>query len=169
MTNNFNRKKIITKPINDAAAAFAAAVKILSMRDYTATDLNNKLLDKGCPERLAAAAVAECQKMGYIDDTRYAEDYITDHQRANLRGPLSCRRELLNKGVSREIVAMAIEEFYPPEREVEILAEVLEDARERLSEIDDRLAYKKEREKILRRYLNKGFSLSAVLRSLEQI
>ena len=167
MTNKFGKKKNNVKPINDAAAAFAAAVKILSMRDYTAFELYNKLSDKGCSEHLAAAAVAECQKMGYIDDYRYAEDYITVHQRVNLRGPLSCRRELLNKGVAAEAVSLALEEFYPSEREAEVLTEALEEARERLKEIDDRLSYKKERERVLRRYLSKGFSLSAILRGLE--
>lgn len=82
------------------------AMNLLQRRDYTERQLRDKLLDGGYPGETADQAVEYVKAFRYIDDLRYAGDYL-----AAFAGRKSLRRmeqELLQKGISREVLERAV-------------------------------------------------------------
>lgn len=82
------------------------AMNLLQSRDYTERQLRDKLLDGGYPEETADQAVDYVKSFHYIDDLRYAEDYLTA-----FAGRKSLRRmelDLQQKGISRDVLEQAV-------------------------------------------------------------
>ena len=82
------------------------AMNLLQIRDYTEKQLRAKLLGGGYPESVADQAVEYVKSFRYIDDLRYAGDYL-----AAFAGRKSLRRmeqELQRKGISKSIIEQAV-------------------------------------------------------------
>lgn len=96
------------------------ALKLLEHMDRTEKGLYDRLLRAGFPEVLAADAVAYVKDFGYVDDARYAVNYIM--YRIHDRSRQKIFQELQQKGIDRQTIqtaweeAAAIEE--PDEREL---------------------------------------------------
>ncbi len=81
------------------------AMNLLQLRDYTEKQLRDKLLGGGYPESVADQAVEYVKSFRYIDDLRYAGDYL-----AAFAGRKSLRRmeqDLQQRGVSKDIIEQA--------------------------------------------------------------
>lgn len=81
------------------------AMNLLQLRDYTEKQLRDKLLGGGYPESVADQAVEYVKSFRYIDDLRYAGDYL-----AAFAGRKSLRRmeqDLQQKGISKAIIEQA--------------------------------------------------------------
>lgn len=81
------------------------AMNLLQIRDYTEKQLRDKLLGGGYPESVTDQAVAYVKSFHYIDDLRYAGDYL-----AAFAGRKSLRRmeqDLQQKGISKAIIEQA--------------------------------------------------------------
>ena len=84
--------------------------------DRTESNLKDKLRQNGYPEKLIEDAVAYVKKYHYIDDLRYAKNYIRCHQEQKGAGKLKI--ELMQKGVAKDLIEQALEEeFQMDERE----------------------------------------------------
>lgn len=82
------------------------AMNLLQRRDYTERQLQDKLSDSGYPETVALQAVEYVKSFHYIDDLRYAGDYL-----AVFSGRKSLRRmeqDLQQKGISRAVIEQAV-------------------------------------------------------------
>ena len=78
------------------------AMNLLKSRPYTAKKLRDKLMENGYPQCIIDIAMDYVSSFGYIDDARYAEDYIFTY-----RGRKSQKRiaaELSLKGVSKDTI-----------------------------------------------------------------
>ena len=84
------------------------ALKLLEHMDRTEKGLYDRLLRAGFSEVLAADAVAYVKDYGYIDDRRYALNYIMYRIHDKSRQKLF--QELQQKGVSRQVIQEAWEE-----------------------------------------------------------
>ena len=95
-------------------SASEQAADYLSARDYTARELRGKLIRKGHDPQEAGRTVAQFSQTGYLDDGRYAENYV---QRAFLQGKGRQRivLELLRKGVEADL-AKALTEAHALEQ-----------------------------------------------------
>lgn len=85
------------------------ALSLLSARPYTARGLRRKLSEK-LDEDSASSAVERMVELGLVDDLDYARRFAADC--VNLKGYGHPRivRELLGKGVDREIIDQVLEE-----------------------------------------------------------
>lgn len=88
--------------------AFNAVMDLLSRRDHTKQELLRKLTVK-YSEEAARAAVERAEAYGYIDETRFAENYAESLYRNKRFGERRIIQELLRKGISREIAENAVE------------------------------------------------------------
>ena len=80
-------------------------LNLLKARDYTAAQMKEKLRQGGYPEEIAEEAVAYAASFSYIDDLRYAQNFIHySHERKSRR---RIENDLLSKGISREILEEA--------------------------------------------------------------
>ncbi len=77
------------------------AMNLLQKKSYAEGELRTRLLDGGYPEEITDKAVEYVRSFGYIDDVRYAADYIRYHSSQG-RGKNRIRLELRGKGISDE-------------------------------------------------------------------
>ena len=87
--------------------ALELAVGHLGKRDRTAAEIRRHLVSKDISEPAADAAVAELERMGYLDDARYARVFAEDRRALDAWGPERIERRLLELGVDGEHVAAA--------------------------------------------------------------
>ena len=141
------------------------ALRLLEHMDRTERGLTERLIRGGFSADAASDAVSWVKELGYVNDTRYAENYIS--ARIHGRSRQKIFQELYRKGVDRTSAAAAWEEIsfleQPDEREM-IRTETLKkyDQGTELSE--------KEMRRLLGRFARRGFraeDISAVLDELD--
>lgn len=84
-------------------------MNLLQSRDYTRKQLEDKLVQGEYPPDCIAQAIAYVESYGYLDDLRYAKDYITYHIDSRSRGRMEL--DLMRKGIGRDLIRQAFEEL----------------------------------------------------------
>lgn len=77
------------------------AMNLLQKKSFAEGELVRKLSDGGYPEEVVDKAIEYVRSFGYIDDVRYASDYIRYHSSQG-RGKNRIRMDLRAKGISDE-------------------------------------------------------------------
>jgi len=132
--------------------ALELAIGHLGKRDRTAAEIRRHLAGKDIREAAADATVAELERMGYLDDARYARTFAEDRRALDSWGSERIERRLLELGVDREHIAAAI-----GEREgVAELAAALELLQRRCRAVP---SSERERERALGMLVRKGYDL----------
>lgn len=102
--------------------AFNKATELLSRRDHGEKELLIKLRQKGFKEE-AEEAIEKLKYYGYIDDRRFAENYVKELIRIKHYGKRRVEQELYRKGIDREIISEVLESAEFPESELVSLIE----------------------------------------------
>ena len=87
------------------------ALYYLSLRDYGAGELVQKLRQSGIEKELAVQTVARLQDSGLINDERYAAMLARDMSARKLYPPRRIAMALKEKGFHAETIAQAIEQL----------------------------------------------------------
>lgn len=138
---------------------------LLTGGDYTAKGLRDRLIRSGYPEEIADEALAGMEEAGYIDDRRYAENYIRYHGEDRSRG--RCRMDLLAKGVPAELVEEVMASLDQEEgdaaleREVQQIRSIMRKRR-----FDPDNASWEETQKLMAFLLRKGYSSDVIRAAL---
>lgn len=80
-------------------------MNLLKSRPYTERQLRDKLEQGGYPQSCADRALEYVKSYHYVDDERYAQDYIENQQEKKSRRIIE--QDLLRKGISRELIEEA--------------------------------------------------------------
>lgn len=139
--------------------AKSRAMHLLEKQDRTEADLRNKLKESGYDAEVADAAIDYVKSFGYIDDLRYASNYVHFHQDRKSRRSLITA--LAGKGVSSDIISQAIDDEYDVDESIQIKS-ILEKRHYNF----DNPSYE-ERAKQMRYLMSKGYSMDAVRKALE--
>ena len=99
------------------------AMHLLEKMDRTECNLREKLRLNGYPEKLIDDAVEYVKRYHYIDDLRYAENYIRFHQ--DRKSAQGLKLDLMKKGVAKELIEQALLEEYQSD-EQEMIAQILQ-------------------------------------------
>lgn len=86
------------------------AMALLKSHDYTEGRLREKLQANGYPKCCIDETVAYIYSYGYIDDRRFADNYIISRSSSKSRRVIET--SLLKLGVSADIIKEACDEFY---------------------------------------------------------
>lgn len=105
-------KEILTK------RAKKRALYLLEKMDRTEQQLREKLLLNEYPMECIDAAILYVKKFHYIDDFRYACNYIRYHQEKSSLQQL--KQKLIGKGVGREHIQLAFEQEYSGNERLQI-------------------------------------------------
>ncbi len=89
-------------PVMDAASAF------LSVRPRSVAETRRRLLKLGYPADLVDGVISRLTEMGYLDDAEFARLWVESRDRARPRGEMALRRELVLKGVGRDVIDEAL-------------------------------------------------------------
>ena len=81
------------------------ALNLLERMDRTELNLRQKLTQNGFPPEAVDAAVDYVKSYGYVDDRRYARNYLAYRLQTKSRQKLF--QELRQKGVAQEIIEEA--------------------------------------------------------------
>lgn len=87
--------------------AYAGAVRILTLRAHSEKELRDKLSKKYPPES-CDFAVERCRELGFVDDEDFAERYASELYEKKHYGVDRIRKELMIKGVNRELIDEAV-------------------------------------------------------------
>lgn len=146
-----------------AAAAYAAALRLLTRRGYAEAELHGRLLDKGYSAADVDGVLARCRELGYLDDAHFAQQRALALLRnGRAVGRRACL-DLRHRGIAAELAAAAVaaaEGEHPPQ---ELLRAQL--AR-RYPHFDYASADAASRRRIINFFLRRGFDLSLVLTTL---
>ncbi len=80
-------------------------MNLLQTRDYTESQLRAKLKQGLYPPEIIDQAIAYVSSYHYIDDLRYAKDYITTHETTRTRQRITL--DLSQKGISKSTISQA--------------------------------------------------------------
>lgn len=86
-----------------------AALTLLATRGRARRELGDRLSRKGFGPVAVDYALAEVERLGFIDDRAFAEAWVRDRLRARPRGSRALLAELTRKGVARETARQAVE------------------------------------------------------------
>ena len=81
------------------------AMNLLLKKNYTSAQLRTKLEEGGYPEEVLGEALDYVASFHYVDDLRYAVDFILCHQ--DDRSRMRMEQDLRAKGLPKEVVEQA--------------------------------------------------------------
>ncbi len=92
--------------------AFDHALRLLGQRMQGERELRIKLGRKEYGPKVIDAVVAECRRLGYVDDEKFAAGKASDAAKLKGHGKRRAVQELVAKGVDRSTAESAAEEAY---------------------------------------------------------
>lgn len=131
------------------------AMHILERTDKTEAQLRRKLEESEYPKEAVESAIAYVTSYGYLDDRRYAEHYIEWKKQG--KGKARLKMELVQKGISREIIEEVLESTDFGETR-EMIRQIILKKRK-----TDILMNEKEKQRLYGFLMRKGFSSSDIL------
>jgi regulatory protein len=91
----------------DTQAAGNAAVSLLSRRDFCSQELAGKLNAQGYEPETVRGVVDELLERGYVNDERYAQQYVALHAERG-HGPRRIERDLSQLGLDSGLIEAAL-------------------------------------------------------------
>lgn len=139
------------------------AMNLLQIRDYTERQLRDKLLGGGYPEFVVDQAVEYVKSFHYIDDLRYAGDYL-----AAFAGRKSLRRmeqDLQQKGISKAIIEQAVADWQEQDGgqdELQMACSLLEK-----KHYDKNASDRRQQQRLYNFLMYRGFSSEVIRKALQ--
>ena len=131
------------------------AMFLLERMDRTEHQLRDKLMQNGYPAVCVDLAIDYVKKYHYIDDLRYATNYISYQQKRKSRQKLKI--DLLTKGIDKNVIEQALDEAFDSDEQIKI-RQLLEKKHYDLKECD-----RKEKQKTYQYLMRRGFKGSDIL------
>src|SRR6056297_1611318 len=132
------------------------AFKLLSYRERTIKEIEDRLSKKDFEADVIKAVVDFLLEKDYLNEERFAEMWIRSRKKHHPRGRKLIYKELKNKGVNQRTINNALNQYLSNQEELE-MAQYLMDKWLRRRTEEDSSSYK------LKNYLaNKGFNYDLV-------
>lgn len=138
------------------------AMNLLQSRDYTEAGLREKLRSGDYPENCIEEALAYVKSYGYVDDRRYAGDFISYNMDRKSRTRME--QDLMRKGISKDMICSVFEELEKQgsrQDEEAMIRSLLEKKK-----YDPRTATKQEKQRMYAFLYRRGFRSEAISRVL---
>ena len=137
-----------------------AAAKYLASRARSTGELKTHLIGKGYGEDEIRAVISDFLDYGYLDDEDYCRQYIK-YAFSKGKGPVRVKQELAEKGIDREIIAFALEDYEAEETDLErALAQARKTAAGK--PVDEKM-----KGRVGRRLISLGYSTGMVYKVIE--
>jgi regulatory protein len=150
----------LRKSARDAAPkgnAYNAAVRYLGPRPRSVSEIRRHLHTKRFDDPAIDAAVEKLRAQGYIDDEAFARYWVEQRDRFRPKGERAIVSELLQKGIARETIEVAIGDR-EPDAEVKRARQVIRRPRARWAALPE-----PERKRKIQQYLmRRGFSYDVI-------
>jgi regulatory protein len=154
----FRRRDAAPEPLPSDRVRLTA-ITLLSRRDYTAHEIQKRLVEKGASAEDAAAMVASLIAERLIDDRRTAAAQVRTATQIKGRGRHRIARELEARGIGKDVVHQTLAELTPEDEEAQI-RRILR-AKRAPAEPDPAT-----RQRLFQHLMRRGFSTDAIARVL---
>lgn len=151
-------EKIFTEIVGKRAKK--RALHLLEKMDRTEKQLREKLEASRYPCRCIDDAIAYVKTFHYLDDKRYAENFVTYKKERMSRQQI--KQKLMMKGISRDIISKVIEEKYDEDESLQIRSVLQKKRYSTLSENDG------EFRRIYQYLLRRGFRSNDILKEMKR-
>jgi len=137
------------------------ALNLLSQRAYSEKKLTEKLACREVDQDDIDRIVKKLKEFGYIDDLKYAKDFVENAQNIKLSGRRKIYWQLIKKGISKQTAEQAIAEVYEDDNEREAIKEIIEKYARNIPK--DKLY-----ERLMRRLIARGYDFTLVKKEVEK-
>jgi regulatory protein len=140
------------------------AFNLLSYRERSQAELEERLVRKGYSVQIIAEVISTLKDLNYLDDRRFARKWIKDRIRNRPRGRYVLELELGKKGIDERIIKESLADLLSEEKELELALRV---ARKWIKiypqKQDDNMI------KLKKHLQNKGFSLDILNKAISNL
>ena len=143
---------------SDCRTALDQAVNYLSKTFKTKHQMMAFVKKHDYDDIIVAYVVEKLEEYGYINDNSYVQRYISTY--LGQIGKKKIEYELLKKGIEKELIQKALEEVETPQEDV---VKVLQ------KKLGSRQLEGKDKEKVMRYMIGKGFSYEEIKRAMEKV
>ena len=133
-------------------------------KPYTKSEVKQRLAREGFSETAIETAIEELIDSGHIRDRKYAENWVVRRLKSNPRGKTLLKRELLDKGVDREVAEQVVAQI-ETEDETTVALQIAQKRVKRYRQLPVHVAKRRLHGFLARR----GFGSEIVRQVLEQI
>ena len=137
------------------------AMHLLEKMDRTEYKLREKLSEGGYPDEAIEDAIGYVKRYHYLDDERYARNYVFLAQDRKSRKKLSI--ELYQRGIKKELIDRILEEEYEADEEKQICQLLKKRG------FDPKTCSEKKRQKLYQFLLRRGFQSSDICKVMRMI
>ena len=135
---------------------------LLERMDRTESQLRVTLSQGYYPEQVIEDAVAYVKGYHYLDDLRYAQNYVRNHK--DKKSQRCIQMILQEKGVAKHFIQQALEEEYEQENERELILKWIEK-----KHYSSETAGLKEKQRMYQFLMRKGFHSGDILHVLDYL
>lgn len=138
------------------------AMNLLQKREYTSAGLREKLREGEYPEACIEEALAYVESYGYVDDLRYAKDFIVYN--LDRKSRMRIEQDLQRKGIRKDTVRAVFDELEEQgtrQDETAMIKALLEKKK-----YDGKTADGQEKQRMYAFLYRKGFHAEAINRAL---
>jgi regulatory protein len=133
-------------------SAEVAAMSYLSRSEHCRSALYTKLLKKQIDKNAVNSALDYLESVGYLSDYRFAGAWLRTRAIDHAEGRIRLSAELFNRGVNRDAVRKALDEFFEENDELDLCRRAYKKC----------LIFKSEEDKIKASLIAKGFTLKQI-------
>ena len=153
------------RTIDSEPALYDAAIKILTRRAHSVSDMKKALIRRTADEDLIAKVLARLKQNGLIDDARYAKQFARQRTDIRHQGKYRVARELRARGVPDRHIESAVAEAAANSDEAATVRQRIDRKLKSFrGEIDD-----KKFASLYRSLLRAGFSSDTIRRELRRL
>ena len=137
---------------------FDAATRYLESRLHSRSELKRKLMRKEIGEAVIEGVLDDLQRLGYIDDAKFAAAKAGSAAKYKHHGPRRAMQELMRAGVKPEIAKKATQEVYAQTDSIELAMKLADRHKGRLEKLDPAVA----RRRLTGTLLRRGFDFETI-------
>lgn len=139
--------------------------RILSRRDHSRKELQDKAYKKGYSGNFIEEILDEFEQKEYINDSKFALSYASDKFEFNNWGPYKIRTQLFKKGISKQVTEEVIQNVFGDEAIKESMVELIQKKKKRyLREPEE-----KRRKKVFDFLMRKGYDSEYILKYMDEL
>ncbi|MFA7685932.1 MAG: regulatory protein RecX [Candidatus Gracilibacteria bacterium] len=157
---------MFNETLSDYEKLLQYAIWLISKKRYTCLEIQKKLQQffkkRELKDNSASSRVIDrLKELNYLNDQKYAKDYVSDRVKFHPRGKFLLKRELKMKGISPEISMEVL-----ADTEVDEFEMAIELLKKRKFNIEDELS-QKEKARVYRFLASKGFNKEIIYKSFQ--
>jgi regulatory protein len=102
---------------------YQSALNYISYKMRSVKEVKMYLLDKGYSRAAVLESIQKLKEENYLDDRAYALAYVRSRKNLTFKGPVVIHQELIQKGISEDILGQALD-LFGEEEQVEVASKL---------------------------------------------